>query len=88
MQTLQKQFTAIIIIMLISFSVKAQTLEKQVNALLTTPPNTYRLSHKGKPINIHHLLNHTSGIKSYTDMESFIKHARTKHDPCRTDRCF
>lgn len=35
----------------------------------------------GKAITIHHLLNHTSGIKSYTSMDSFMPLARTDMTP-------
>jgi len=35
----------------------------------------------GKTITIHHLLNHTSGIKSYTSMQNFMKLARTDMTP-------
>ncbi|WP_053972410.1 serine hydrolase [Mangrovimonas sp. ST2L15] len=71
--SITKQFTAIAVLML-----KEQgklKLEDDITKFLPDYPT------HGKSITIHHLLNHTSGIKSYTDMPSFIQEARTDFTP-------
>lgn len=71
--SITKQFTAVAVLMLMEQGKLA--LDDDITKYIPGYPT------KGKPINIHHLLNHTSGIKSYTDMKSFIKHARTDMTP-------
>ena len=71
--SITKQFTAIAVLML-----KEQgklNLEDDITKYLPDYPT------HGNSITIHHLLNHTSGIKSYTDMPSFIQEARTDFTP-------
>jgi len=71
--SITKQFTAVAILMLMEQG--KLNLEDEVTKYIPDYPV------KGKKITIHHLLNHTSGIKSYTDMESFIKLARNDMTP-------
>ena len=71
--SITKQFTAVSILML-----REQGLLKlsdSINNYIEDYP-----SHE-KDITIHHLLNHTSGIKSYTSMPSFMSEARTDLSP-------
>lgn len=71
--SITKQFTAIAILM----------LEEQGKIKVEDPITKYISDYptNGKTITIHHLLNHTSGIKSYTSLQSFMKHARTDMTP-------
>lgn len=71
--SITKQFTAVAILM----------LEEQGKLSVSDNITKYIPDYptKGKTITIHHLLNHTSGIKSYTSMRSFMKHARTDMTP-------
>ena len=71
--SITKQFTAISILML-----EEQGKLKVEDEITKYIPDYPTL---GKTITIHHLLNHTSGIKSYTNMQSFMKHARTDMTP-------
>ncbi len=71
--SITKQFTAVAILMLMEQGKLG--LEDDITKYIPDYPT------KGKTINIHHLLNHSSGIKSYTDMESFMKLARTDMTP-------
>ena len=61
--SITKQFTAVAILM----------LNEQGKLKLTDDMTTYIPDYptNGKTITIHNLLNHTSGIKSYTGMSSF-----------------
>ncbi len=67
--SITKQFTAVAIIMLMEQG--KVSLSDDLTKYIPDYP-----THQ-KKITVHHLLNHTSGIKSYTDMESFRKLART-----------
>ncbi|WP_347924738.1 serine hydrolase [Pontimicrobium sp. SW4] len=71
--SITKQFTAIAILMLEEQG--KLKVEDDITKYIPDYPTN------GKTITIHNLLNHTSGIKSYTSMESFIKHARTDMTP-------
>jgi len=71
--SITKQFTAVAILML------QEQGKLSVDDDITKYLPDYPV--KGKKITIHQLLNHTSGIKSYTDMPSFIKMARTDMTP-------
>jgi CubicO group peptidase (beta-lactamase class C family) len=71
--SITKQFTAVSILMLEEQG-KLQ-IEDDITKYIPDYPT------HGKTITIHHLLNHTSGIKSYTSMESFMKQARTDMTP-------
>jgi len=66
--SITKQFTAVSILM----------LEEQGKLDLQDPITKFIPDYptKGKTITVHHLLNHTSGIKSYTDMASFMSNTR------------
>lgn len=67
--SITKQFTAVSILM----------LEEQGKLSLQDPITKFIPDYptKGKNITVHHLLNHTSGVKSYTDMANFMSQART-----------
>jgi CubicO group peptidase (beta-lactamase class C family) len=71
--SITKQFTAISILM----------LEEQGKLKIDDEITKYIQDYPtlGKTITIHHLLNHTSGIKSYTGMESFRELARNDMTP-------
>lgn len=71
--SITKQFTAIAILM----------LEEQHKLKVTDDITKYIPDYptQGKTITIHNLLNHTSGIKSYTNMPSFMSSARTDLSP-------
>ncbi|MBU2928525.1 serine hydrolase [Winogradskyella psychrotolerans] len=71
--SITKQFTAVAILM----------LEEQGKLKITDDITKYIADYPtyGKTITIHNLLNHTSGIKSYTDVPSFISLARTDMTP-------
>ena len=71
--SITKQFTAVSILMLEEQG--KLKVEDDITKYIPDYPT------HGKTITIHHLLNHTSGIKSYTSMESFRKHARTDMTP-------
>ena len=66
--SITKQFTAVGILMLEEQG-KLSTNDEITKFIPDYPTN-------GKKITVHHLLNHTSGIKSYTGMPSFIDFAR------------
>jgi CubicO group peptidase (beta-lactamase class C family) len=63
--SITKQFTSVAILMLLEEG--KITLEDEITKFIPDYPT------KGKKITIHHLLTHTSGIKSYTSMQSFGK---------------
>ena len=71
--SITKQFTAVSILMLEEQGKLA--VHDEITKFIPDYPT------KGKKITIHQLLNHTSGIKSYTNMESFISLARTDMTP-------
>lgn len=60
--SITKQFTAVAILMLMEEN--KLSLQDPLSKYIADYP-------KGNEITIHHLLNHTSGIKNYTDMPSF-----------------
>ena len=71
--SITKQFTAVSILML-----KEQgklSLDDEITKYIPDYPT------QGKTITIHNLLNHTSGIKSYTNLPSFMELARTDMTP-------
>jgi len=70
--SITKQFTGVAILMLM----------EQGKLSLQDPLSKYIADYpKGDQITIHHLLIHTSGIKSYTSIPEFIKFARTDMTP-------
>lgn len=70
--SITKQFTGVAILM----------LKEQGKLSLQDPLSKYIADYpKGHEITIHHLLNHTSGIKSYTNVPEFITMARTDMTP-------
>ncbi len=71
--SITKQFTAVAILMLAEQN--KLSVDDEITKFLTDYPTN------GKKITVHHLLNHTSGIKSYTGMPSFIDFARQDHSP-------
>ena len=71
--SITKQFTAVGILML------EEQGKLSVNDDITKFIPDYPT--QDKTITVHHLLNHTSGIKSYTNMQSFISLARTDMTP-------
>ncbi|HSP40768.1 MAG TPA: serine hydrolase [Gillisia sp.] len=70
--SITKQFTAVAILQLMEEG--KLSLEDPLSKYIPDYP-------RGNEIKIHHLLNHTSGIKSYTDLPSFIALARTDMTP-------
>ncbi|MBT8258582.1 MAG: serine hydrolase [Bacteroidia bacterium] len=71
--SITKQFTAVSILMLEEQG-KLSVQDDITKYIPDYPTN-------GQTISIHHLLNHTSGIKSYTGMERFRKNARVDMTP-------
>lgn len=71
--SITKQFTAVAILMLQEQG--KLKLDDDITKFIPDYPV------KGKKITVHQLLNHTSGIRSYTDMENFQKLARTDMAP-------
>lgn len=70
--SITKQFTAVAILMLM----------EQGKLKLDDPLSKHIADYpKGSEVTIHHLLNHTSGIKSYTDMPGFMTQARVDMTP-------
>lgn len=70
--SITKQFTAVAILMLIEQGKLG--LDDEITKYLPDYPT------QGKKITVHHLLNHTSGIKSYTemgDLNTFAKNDKT-----------
>jgi CubicO group peptidase (beta-lactamase class C family) len=61
--SITKQFTSVAILMLLEEGLLS--LEDEITKFIPTYPTN------GKKITIHHLLTHTSGIKSYTSMQRF-----------------
>ncbi|MBT8263139.1 MAG: serine hydrolase [Bacteroidia bacterium] len=71
--SITKQFTAVSVLMLLEED--KLSLNDEITKYLPDYPT------HGKTITIHHLLNHTSGIKSYTGMREFRTKARTDMTP-------
>ena len=71
--SITKQFTAVSILLLMEKGKLG--LEDEITKYLPEYPT------HGKTITVHHLLNHTSGIKSYTNMKSFMALARQDMSP-------
>lgn len=71
--SITKQFTAVAILMLMEQG--KLSLDDEITRYLADYPT------HGHKITIHHLLTHTSGIRSYTDMANFRKEARTDMTP-------
>ena len=70
--SITKQFTAVAILM----------LEEEGKLSVTDKLSTYISDYpKGDQVTIHQLLNHTSGIKSYTSVPSFMEMVRTDMTP-------
>ena len=68
-----KQFTSVSILMLMEQG--KLTLQDDITKFLPDYPT------HGHKISVHQLLNHTSGIKSYTNMRSFMSRAREDMSP-------
>ncbi len=71
--SITKQFTSVSILMLMEEG--KLSLQDKITKFLPDYPT------QGKTITVHHLLNHTSGIKSYTGMQSFMENARKDMSP-------
>ncbi len=71
--SITKQFTAVAILMLMEDG--KVSLNDEITKFMADYPT------QGKKITVHQLLNHTSGIKSYTSMESFFARAREDMSP-------
>lgn len=71
--SITKQFTAISILMLMEDG--KLSIDDEITKYIPDYPT------QGKKITIHHLLNHTSGIKSYTGMANFRNRAKTDISP-------
>ena len=71
--SITKQFTAVAILMLEEQG--KLSIEDNITKFIPDYPV------QGKTITLHHLLNHTSGIKSYTGMPTFIEFGREDHSP-------
>ena len=71
--SITKQFTAVSILMLMEQG--KLKLDDEITKYIPDYPT------HDKKITIHHLLNHTSGIKSYTSMASFMSTAATDKTP-------
>lgn len=71
--SITKQFTAVAVLMLMEEG-KLSPEDELTKFIPDYPTN-------GKKITVHHLLNHTSGIKSYTGMDNFLEQARTDMTP-------
>lgn len=71
--SITKQFTAVSILMLMEEG--KLSLQDEITKFLSDYPTN------GKKITVHHLLNHTSGIKSYTNMGDLLSFARIDRSP-------
>lgn len=71
--SMTKQFTAVCILMLVEQG--KLNLNDDITKYLPDYPT------HGKKLTLHHLLNHTSGIKSYTEMEGLNTFARIDRTP-------
>jgi CubicO group peptidase (beta-lactamase class C family) len=73
--SITKQFTAIAILLLVEEG--KITLEDDLTKYIPDYP-----THE-HPITVHHLLTHTSGIRSYTDMPTFGEFWRNDYEPAK-----
>ena len=71
--SMTKQFTAVSILMLVEQG--KISLQDEITKFIPDYPT------HGQKITIHHLLNHTSGIKNYTSMNKLFKIARNDINP-------
>lgn len=71
--SITKQFTAVSILMLVEQG--KLSLTDEITKFLPDYPT------HGHTITLHHLMNHTSGIKSYTSIPSFMQNARKDMTP-------
>ncbi len=71
--SITKQFTAVSVLMLMEQG--KLSLDDDITKFIEDYPT------QGHKITIHHLLTHTSGIKSYTDVDSIFKLARNDFKP-------
>ncbi|MDC8003369.1 serine hydrolase [Aureisphaera galaxeae] len=71
--SITKQFTTVSILMLMEEG--KLSLTDEITKFMPDYPTN------GKKITVHHLMNHTSGIKSYTEMQSFFSRAREDMSP-------
>ncbi len=71
--SMTKQFTAVSILMLVEQG--KISLQDGITKFIPDYPT------HGQKITVHHLLNHTSGIKNYTSMNKLFKIARNDIDP-------
>ena len=71
--SMTKQFTAMSVLML--FEQGKLNIDDEITKYLPEYPTN------GRSITIHHLLNHTSGIKSYTSLQKVRKMIRTDFSP-------
>lgn len=71
--SITKQFTAVAILMLVEQG--KLSVDDEITEFMPDYPTN------GKKITVHNLLNHTSGIKSYTSMQSFMSLARQDMTP-------
>lgn len=71
--SITKQFTAVGVLMLMEQG--KLSVDDEITKFIPDYPTN------GKKITVHNLLNHTSGIKSYTGMESFMTMARQDMTP-------
>ncbi len=78
--SITKQFSAVAILMLMEQG--KLSLSDEITKYIPDYPT------HGKKITIHHLLNHTSGIRSYTDVPGFKKMARTDMTPMELINAF
>jgi CubicO group peptidase (beta-lactamase class C family) len=78
--SMTKQFTAVSILMLVE---QGQiSLEDEITKFIPDYPT------HGQKITVHHLLNHTSGIKSYTSMKKLFAVARNDMKPLELIKFF
>lgn len=78
--SMTKQFTAVSILMLVEQG--KISLEDEITKFIPDYPT------HGQKITVHHLLNHTSGIKSYTSMKKLFAVARNDMNPLELIKFF
>lgn len=78
--SITKQFTAVAILQLMEQG--KLNLDDEITKFIPDYPT------QGHKITIHHLLNHTSGIKSYTSMSEFSMVLRKDHSPSQIIEIF
>lgn len=71
--SITKQFTSVAVLMLVEQG--KLSVDDEITKFMPDYPTN------GKKITVHNLLNHTSGIKSYTSMQSFMSLARQDMSP-------